>query len=66
MAELLQEEPKQTKKRGGKAKAAPAAPNNPKYEEVLRLKDEGLSVAEIAKKLNIGKGEVMLLFNLQV
>ncbi len=38
---------------------------NNKYSEVLKLADEGLGSLEIAKKLNMGKGEVELIIGLK-
>ncbi|MBR1444825.1 MAG: hypothetical protein IJ583_14985 [Firmicutes bacterium] len=38
--------------------------SNPKLQEIKSLAKEGLSVAEIAKKLNIGQGEVQLIMQL--
>ena len=37
---------------------------NPKLEQIMKLKEEGETVAEIAKNLGMGKGEVMLLLNI--
>ena len=39
-------------------------PLNPKQIEVLKLATEGLNETEIAKKMNIGKGEVQLILGL--
>jgi DNA-binding NarL/FixJ family response regulator len=36
-----------------------------KNEQILRLKDQGLSVTQIAKQLNIGQGEVSLVLELK-
>jgi hypothetical protein len=60
-------EPPKTNKKAAKAaaKSVPSSHMNPKYEQVMALKKEGLSVTEIAKRLKMGKGEVMLLFNLR-
>ncbi|MBR1735531.1 MAG: hypothetical protein IJ736_00745 [Firmicutes bacterium] len=38
--------------------------SNPKLQEIKNLAKEGLSVAEIAKKLDIGQGEVQLIMQL--
>lgn len=40
-------------------------PINNKYSEVIRLSQEGLFALEIAKKLNLGKGEVELILGLR-
>lgn len=40
-------------------------PINNKYSEVIRLSQEGLYSLEIAKKLNMGKGEVELILGLR-
>jgi hypothetical protein len=37
---------------------------NPKYRDVLDLKNSGMGIEDIAKKLNIGKGEVKLIINM--
>jgi len=37
---------------------------NPKFAHVLELSQQGKSVEEIAKELNMGKGEIMLILNL--
>ena len=37
---------------------------NPKLKEIKELKDGGLSIAQIAKKLNMGQGEVSLILEL--
>ncbi|MDP4093828.1 MAG: hypothetical protein Q8920_10750 [Bacillota bacterium] len=39
-------------------------PINNKYMEVIRLSEEGFSDIEIAKKLNMGKGEVQLVLDM--
>jgi len=39
-------------------------PFNAKYRDVINLADEGLSSTEIAKKLNMGKGEIQLVLEL--
>lgn len=39
-------------------------PINSKYSEVLRLSKSGISEVEIAKRLNIGKGEIQLILEL--
>ncbi len=38
---------------------------NNKVSEIFKLKHEGLSLHQIAKKLNMGTGEVMLILNLK-
>lgn len=38
--------------------------NNPKHKEILELKNNGLNISEIAKKLNLGQGEVTLVLEL--
>lgn len=40
-------------------------PLNNKYSEVIRLSQEGLHALEIAKRLNLGKGEVELILGLR-
>jgi len=40
-------------------------PINNKYSEVLRLSGEGMQSLEIAKRLNLGKGEVELILDLR-
>jgi hypothetical protein len=40
-------------------------PINNKYSEVLRLSEEGMQELEIARKLNMGKGEVELILGLK-
>ena len=37
---------------------------NPKYANVLELNDKGKSIEEIARQLNMGKGQVALILNL--
>lgn len=37
---------------------------NPKLKDILKLQNQGLSIAEIAKKLNMGQGEVKLIAEL--
>mgnify|MGYP005847934973 CR=1 FL=1 len=39
-------------------------PLNSKYRDVLRLAEKGMSSMEIAKKLNMGKGEIQLVLEL--
>lgn len=39
--------------------------NNPKHAEAIKLAEEGLTVREIAKQLNMGQGEVKLLLGIQ-
>ncbi|MBZ4645891.1 MAG: hypothetical protein PWR27_18 [Petroclostridium sp.] len=39
--------------------------SNPKYIEILRMAENGISVREIAKKLNVGQGEVQLLLGIK-
>ena len=46
------------------AGAIAAIYKNPKLAEILDLSESGLSVAEIAKKLKLGKGEVELILSL--
>lgn len=46
---------------GGREKVIPI---NSKYSEVLRLADEGLNDTEIAKTLDMGKGEVQLILEM--
>ena len=43
---------------------APRTKINTRYDKVLKMHDDGLSVAEIAKNLNIGQGEVQLTMDL--
>jgi len=38
--------------------------NNPHLEEILKLQNQGLSIAEISKMLGIGQGEVKLIAEL--
>ncbi len=38
---------------------------NPRLKEIEELKNQGLSISEIAKKLNIGQGEVKLILELE-
>ncbi|MBE6011923.1 MAG: hypothetical protein E7234_05145 [Lachnospiraceae bacterium] len=38
--------------------------HNPRYEEIYSLKKSGLSTGDIAKKLNMGQGEVALILEL--
>ena len=37
---------------------------NPKFAHVLQLSEDGKSVEDIARELNMGKGEIMLILNL--
>ena len=37
---------------------------NPRFNNVIKLKNSGLTIDEIAKKLDMGKGEVSLIINL--
>jgi hypothetical protein len=46
-------------------KSEKVIPINNKYSEVIRLSQEGLYEVEIAKKLNMGKGEVELILGLR-
>jgi len=41
-----------------------SAIRNPRLEQIIKLKEEGKTVTQIAKNLNMGKGEVMLLLNI--
>lgn len=52
--------------RSGKTKSQSKAEvyTNPKLEEIMKLKQEGMSVSEIAQKLDMGKGEVKLISEL--
>lgn len=45
-------------------KAEKVIPINNRYSEVLRLSESGLSEPDIAKKLNMGKGEVSLILGI--
>lgn len=38
--------------------------DNPKLDEIQKLSNEGLSLAQISKKLNMGQGEVKLIMEL--
>lgn len=38
--------------------------NNPKLKEIIKLHEEGKSISEISKSLNIGQGEVKLIMEL--
>ena len=43
----------------------PVAPlRHPNYDEIMKLSDEGMPVAEIAKELDMGQGEVKLIIEL--
>jgi hypothetical protein len=42
----------------------PRNKKHPHYDEIMQLMETGLSAAEIAKELNIGKGEVQLILDL--
>jgi hypothetical protein len=55
---------RETEPEAAQKKETRIMPSNPRFEQIMRMKDEGLTAAEIAKKLKMGKGEVMLLFNL--
>jgi len=38
---------------------------NSKYKEIVNLKNSGMNISEIAKSLNIGQGEVMLVLEME-
>tara|TARA_B100000965_G_scaffold390022_1_gene396393 strand:- start:375 stop:770 length:396 start_codon:yes stop_codon:yes gene_type:complete len=40
-------------------------PLNDKHLKIIELKDKGLSIQQIAKELNMGTGEVILILNLR-
>ena len=38
--------------------------NNPRQQKILEMQEEGMGLSEIAKKMNMGKGEVSLILEL--
>lgn len=72
VAELYSQAPKQQAERSVESSTIPKEPKprpimakkSPQLEQILKLDEEGYGVADIAKKLDMGKGEVKLILEL--
>ena len=55
-----------TPNKPARAKSPPdiSSINNPKHREIIALSNSGMNVSEIAKRLNLGQGEVSLVLEL--